>query len=291
MSEKALEMEEQEVEVINQTPIVQNDRIESLLRLADNSEALQKAFRRIQRTIMSLALPGDWMKFGSGVNTFLEIGGSGAFRLIKPFGISFKNWKYWEEKGSDEKGDYYTCWYQCDVYCDNQTIEGVMGRAGTRDKFFGYAHEEWKNLSDIKKDDIQTAARRNCMKEGVKVLFGLLHIPVSAAKELGLPENAIRGHLFGQESVAQAESKVTTITEVTVRQGTKNGKAYNIYTVKTADGGSYSTFNETLAKDAKKSKEEGAHVELQIEQKGQYTNLVGLKRVDVSENSSELVGE
>ena len=61
-------------------------------------------------------------------------------------------------------------------------IRNRLGRAGSRDKFFGYAHGAYKDLGDVKESDIRMAARRGVIKEGIKMAqLGLL----AGANDLG----------------------------------------------------------------------------------------------------------
>ena len=203
------------------TPIVDNDQYQTIIRLAQHTEELGKAIDKLRRFVLGRALQGDWVRFASeGKPGFLELSGAGSFRIASVLGISWTNWKSWKEQGTDSKGEWITHWYQCDVSFGGRKIEGVQGRAGSRDKFFGYTSESgWKELPDVRETDIQVAARRNAMKEGVKLMLGLLHIPEEAAASLGLPSHVIRGHTFGGKN--QASTAAFRMARLAVSSGVK----------------------------------------------------------------------
>jgi hypothetical protein len=265
-------------------PTTNEDQIQTIHRIAEQSEELGKSFDKVRRFILQRALQGDWVRFGSeGKPGYLELTGAGSFRIASVIGISWTNWKSWKEQGTDAKGDWITWWYQCDASFGSRKIECVQGRAGSRDKFFGYTNEAgWKELSDVRETDIQVAARRNAMKEGVKVLLGLLHIPEEAASSLGLPSHVIRGHTFAgrsssptsppsSESHSAETNKEATQpnnpdiqkTTITVKDVTvKTGPNWTRYAVISDRDAKFTTFDANLATTAKEAKAAGSQVEI-----------------------------
>lgn len=265
-------------------PTTNEDQIQTIMRIAQQSEELGKAFDKLRRFVLQRALPGDWVRFGSENKPgFLELSGAGSFRIASVIGISWTNWKSWKEQGTDAKGDWITWWYQCDASFGSRKIECVQGRAGSRDKFFGYTNEAgWKELSDVRETDIQVAARRNAMKEGVKVLLGLLHIPEEAANSLGLPSNVIRGHTFvGRASAPTPPSSGDSLTTETNKESApavnsdiqkttisvkdvtmKTGPNWTRYTVISDRDAKFTTFDANLATVAKEAKANGSQIEI-----------------------------
>jgi hypothetical protein len=280
-------------------PMMEDDQFQTIIRLAQHSEELGKAFDKLRKFVLARALPGDWVRFGSdGKPGYLELSGAGSFRIASVLGISWTNWKSWKEQGTDPKGEWITWWYQCDAYFGARKIECIQGRAGSRDKFFGYTSEAgWKELSDVRETDIQVAARRNAMKEGVKVMLGLLHIPEEAAASLGLPLHVVRGHTFvskGQPPAAAsggseapkgeskesaqapaAEHQKTTITikDVTVKSGKTGNTSWNRFCIISDNDARFTTFDANLAQTAKDAKAGGSQIEIEFTT-GQYGNEV-----------------
>lgn len=278
---------------------VNEDQFQAIIRLAQHSEELGKAVDKLRRFVLQRALPGDWVRFGSeGKPGYLELSGAGSFRIASVLGISWTNWKSWKEQGTDSKGEWMTHWYQCDVLFGSRKIESVQGRAGSRDKFFGYTSEAgWKELSDVRESDIQVAARRNAMKEGVKVMLGLLHIPEEAANSLGLPSHVVRGHTFGknqasapaaagsdttksdepkesgQASGADIQKTTITIKDVTVKSGKTGNTTWNRFSIISDRDARFTTFDANLAQTAKDAKASGSQIEIEFTT-GQYGNEV-----------------
>lgn len=239
---------------------------ESIFWLADNIERLTEAHNKIHLAMLKLAQPGDWMLFegGKDKSAKAEIGFAGSLRIASRVGVSFINWTAHKETGRDERGEWYRWEFECDAIFRNRTVR-VYGRFGTRDKFFGRAYGADKAIYDINEGDVKIAARRACMKEGVKVHFGLHHMDPSYLKKNGIALESAGGHSFKGRDEEASETEVVTveIDVITVKKGTtKAGKPYSKFTVKDVEGVGYSTFSETFAEKAKESKESGNLAEI-----------------------------
>jgi len=256
--EKTIETQElKEAEVFLPQPVIHNARIDALLELAENTERIGQAMDKVRRFILSRALPGDWVKFGEKDKSgYLELTSAGADRIAAVVGISFKNFKFWKETFEEEhKGQFlkgYIWWYSADILFQNRIIEGVQGRASTKDKFFGFEYGNWKELADIREDNIQVAARRNCMKEGVKLMLGIRRLPEESCEVLGLNPKVLRGYVFGQGAVNPVVDQGTEvlIKEVKEITGKSGKKSWTRYQIVTSDGEIYNTFDKELAKGA-----------------------------------------
>lgn len=159
--------------------------VEHLEKIAEGIDRFVTAHKKITMAVLKLAKPGDWVKFKSGEQEVGCLNGAGAERIAAPMGISFINWSKEKKTGKDEQGDFYWWWYTCTAKLGSREIQ-VEGRAGSRDKLFGKKEGKWKVLSDINEGDLQTAARHNCMKEGVKVLLGIRNMPVDELTAAGI---------------------------------------------------------------------------------------------------------
>ena len=173
-----------------------------IVAVAERIDELVAAHNKIRSALLKLALPGDWVIF-EGEKPTAELTGAGALRIASTVGISFTNWEARKVGGKDEKGDWYRWEFECDCVFRGNTVR-ALGRAGSRDKFFGKSHGELKALSDISEGDIKMAARRAAMKEGVKILLGLHHIPPEVLKQIGVPLVSARNIAF-QKTPPQAE--------------------------------------------------------------------------------------
>jgi len=109
-----------------------------------------------------------------------------------------------KEKGLDDKGEWYRWEFEADATLNRKTIR-FMGRAGSRDKFFGKANGELKIISDISEGDIKMAARRAVIKEAVRSMLGLRHIPLDMLTGLGVKVAEAKGHTFGNKTTAATD--------------------------------------------------------------------------------------
>lgn len=168
-----------------------------LIKFADEAPKRVAAYKEIFKAILGIALPGDWMKFGQAGKEYIELGSAGAERLKRPFGVKFPPERVIvkRERGTDAIGEWFRYEAQC-VGIFNGTEQLGIGFAGSRDKFYGFAHEEWKPIEEVRETDIHMAAVRSAQKEAIKQLFGLRRIPLEDAVHLGLPANVVRGHQF-----------------------------------------------------------------------------------------------
>src|ERR1700722_2155869 len=219
------------------TTKIDANQIDATIALAARVDELGKAMDKIRRFILGRALPGDWVRFkGPGNEAVLSMSGACAERIASALGVNFFNWSSEKEKGSDEHGEWYTWYYRGDAVIGGLT-RSVEGRASTRDKFFGYANDQWKPLQDVSEPNIRIAARRSAQKEGVRQLFGLRAISESAAAGLGLDVSVVRGWEFGGKGQAGRPAggqssgsdgkKFSTISEPQAKRlfmmGTKDG--------------------------------------------------------------------
>lgn len=226
-------------------------KIDDQLALAENIEKLVGAQNKIRMALLRLAQSGDWVLFGDGDKAKAELNFAGAMRIGSTLGVSFLNWSAEKETGTDEKGSWYRWNCECDAVFRGRTVR-VYGRASSRDKFFGKAHGEYKELHDIDEGNIRQAARRGAMKEGVKVLFGMHHMDPSELEKYGVKMERASGVSFKSAEKASAETQSVTVKIADVRM--KKGDNWVKYTITDAEGVSYNTFSESLAKVAKEAK-------------------------------------
>ena len=92
----------------------------------------------------------------------------------------------------------------------------AIGRASSRDKFFGYENKEWKAIEDVKEDDIRMAAFRATRKEGVRGLLGLRSIPLAKLQELGFNTANVRMVNFFTKDVRRRK-EIESIRRISLR--------------------------------------------------------------------------
>lgn len=247
----------QEMEPVVETEVVapqavDNDDFEGMIAKSKRLNEIAEAKDKFRKFILARALKNDWMQFGDK----LELGHAGTGRIGSDLGVSYTNWKSWRETGKDERGEYVRWFYSCTANCSGRVLEHVIGRADSRQKFFGHAHGKDKQLHDINESDIRVAAWRAAMKESVKQMFGLHSIPVEQAEELGLDPKKIKKVRFdeNEKSNKADEGKTEKIVAKLVGVGqrnTKTGKTVYVVNLDHKEVPKADTFSETMAKEAK----------------------------------------
>lgn len=237
-----------------------DEQLIALESIAKNAERMIAAKQQVWNVLLRIAKPGDWTVFESQGKKKAEIGHGGAMRYAAFLGISFTNWSAEKIVGTDEKGQWFRWDYECDCLFAGRSIR-VYGRAGSRDRFFGKDHGAYKELHEISEGDIKIAARRSAMKEGVKTMLGLHHIPPDELEAAGVKMEFAGGHSFKSKDEKAAGGQSVTIALDSARlqkEGETNGKKWKWFMVKDAEGVDYNTFSETVynaaraAIDAKK---------------------------------------
>jgi hypothetical protein len=274
-------------------PSLSDDRINGIIQLSKRVTELGQAMDTLQRFVLSRALTGDFVQFKSpDGSAYVELVGAGALRIARDLGISFKNWADPVRTcGSDKYGEWFAWEYSCDVSLGNRVMERVEGRCSSRDKFFGYAYGQWKQIDDVREPDVKRAAQRNAMKEGVKLLLGLHRLPLQDVGRLGLDVTKIKVVGFGgggqpttttqpsqgqptqpsqQGQTANGEHKSavggqrtpkTRIVNVTEK---KRGK-YTIYEIHVEGGQVFDTFDKKLRDEALLRMDENDNVVLSFD--------------------------
>lgn len=121
----------------------------------------------------------------------------------------------------------------------------------------------------------------------VVVLAGYKATPAEEIQDMAQGQKApITKPQAKQEAAKeQGEEIITGVDQVTMKSGEKNGKPWTLYTVHA--GEKYSTFSETLAKEAKRAHEAGLQVKLTYEQTDKGRNLKTLEVIEPREPGSE----
>lgn len=221
------------LETVPEAVALNHGMVQAIEALAANSDKLAAAHDKIRTLILTRAFPGDFVRFGDKV----ELGGPGAERIRAFVGISLTGWKDSKDSWTDKHGDAYTWWYKADARLGTQVIEGVEGRASSRDKFFGFENGAWKELQDVKEADIRTAARRCVIKEAVKLMLGIRGLPNDPAflKSIGLDPAKIKAVEFagrGEKKVPAAPAGTAVVLDRTeafhgkFKSGAKKDKSY-----------------------------------------------------------------
>lgn len=276
MSE-AIEPDTKDLEITSSVQLNVN-KFDAIIAFSEKTEKFGRALDNIRNFVLGRAFPGDWIRFGDK----LELSGPAAERIISSLAmmgvsVSFTNFKYWKDVGADKNGEWFTWFYQADVDIAGLHVEGVQGRAGSRDKFFGYANGAYKDLGDVRESDIRMAARRGVIKEGIKMAMGLRSVPFEHAAKLGLDPTKIKtveysggGRTESAAPAAKAGTQLLVKSVATRTLNKKDGTKSTVYVIEDENGTKYETFSESIAKAAKEINLSGSKAIFDHEANGRF---------------------
>lgn len=272
------ETEDRALEVVSDMDLNQS-AFNAIVKFSEQTEKIEKALDKVRGFFMRRAYSGDFVTHnGKTVNA----SGPGSERILSSLGLmgvgwSLTDWQKQKDEGNDKNGDWYAWWYSAEAQIGNMKLGRIEGRAGSRDKLFGYKDHAWKDLADVKEPDIRMAARRCVYKELVKIGLGMRNIPIEDAVKMGLDKGKIAKVEFGKEGetaqTAAPAGTPLTITEVKPFNGTNKTtkKPYTRYDIIDDKGAKYSTFDDKVAALAKTLKENGRKALISYEV-GKYGN-------------------
>jgi len=244
--------------LIEQAPF-KEDGMDTVIAVAQKMEAYSKAMDTILNAIVKRSYAGDWVCHSRETDPEdkkkANIGAAAAERIATFLGIQERTWTAGTKEWSDDH-KHYTYSYEADFGFKNRWVHAI-GRAGTRDKFFGFAKGQWKPLEEVQEDHIRTAAFRACRKEGVRLLLGLRSIPIRKLTELGYDASKInyagfedKGRLLSDEEKKKTEGEAGTHIknilpmrmEMTKGKSKTTGKDWQRWDVFDKEGVKYALF-------------------------------------------------
>lgn len=179
-------MENQE----NQNQLSVIDNTNEMATEEDLELAVKKAERtvalvtKIKNLVFKLTNNNDWVDMQG--KPYLQ--SSGAEKVARPFGVSWKLEKPIKETISDEKGSYYM--YSCkgQFTLGGKTIE-VIGTCSQKDKFFGRdknSETGLKPASEIDETNIIKKSTTNCIAKGIATILGIRNLKWEELEQAGI---------------------------------------------------------------------------------------------------------
>jgi len=114
---------------------------------------------------------------------------SGAEKIARLFGISWKILKSEKVLSNDEKGQFY--FYQVtgvfSLAGNKDSVESV-GTCSSKDQFFAKVKGELKPLSEVDETNIMKAAYSNCVANGITRLLGIRNLTWEQVKAGGIDQ-------------------------------------------------------------------------------------------------------
>lgn len=155
------------------TKVITEGDPDTMLAVMRRKAAMAKEWANLINTILlTQTYPEDWKEFSGKVC----LSSAGAERIARMFNIKYFEVTSKKEEFSDQHGKGYRYIYEGNAEMNGRIIF-VMGVYSTRDKFLGFAQEQWKDITDINENDIRTAAYHRFCGNAVKSLLGLRGMP------------------------------------------------------------------------------------------------------------------
>ncbi len=237
----------------------EGDYMDVTVEVADHIAKYEKAVDTIMNFIIRRCYPGDFVSHDKASTPLEErkvnISGAAAERIARDLGIQESNRTKPEKKMHEKRPGHY--YYECegDFSFRGRNIHAI-GMASTLNPFYSRAYEKDIPPENIREEYVMREAWRDCMKQAIKMLFGIRGIPISKLRELGYDTSKVKFVNFtakeGSQTVKNpaatakpegtnspiAESAHAVITIENMQAKTsKKGKAF--YSVHDSEGVQY----------------------------------------------------
>lgn len=274
----------------------EGDYMDVTIQVAKSLEDYEKAINMIMNFIVKRCYPGDFVSH-SKMSTPLDertvsINGAAAERIARDLGIQESNRTKPEKIFDKEKPGHYQFRCEGDFTFRGRTVHAI-GISSTLNPFYGKKYGEAVNPLDIREDYVMRDCLHDCVKQGVKGLFGLRNIPISKLRELGFDISKVKFVNFTENEKSSTAKKpestavpqgaekpisagnTTTITVMKMEaKVSKQGKPF--YQVEDSEGSKMYAWGKSdsdLIKILKKSMELSSPVNATIETKDGYTTI------------------
>lgn len=178
--------------------------IDKITEQAKKYMAVEKQLRNIA---ISVTNKHDWVDEGG--KPYLMW--SGAARVARALGVSFKNIQHEESLLQDEKGEFLICNITGDVHWKGDVIS-EMGSSHSRKVFFAKRFDKQKQeyyllpLSEIDRCDIKKMAHTNFLNRGLRSMVGLNFTWEEVEASLGISKSEITGKVAFKKETKDIES-------------------------------------------------------------------------------------
>lgn len=277
----------------------EGDVMDVTIEVSKKLEDYEKALNMILNFIVKRCYPGDFVSH-SKMSVPLDertvsINGAAAERIARDLGIQESNRTKPEKIFDKEKPGHYQFRCEGDFTFRGRTVHAI-GISSTLNPFYGKKYGENVNPNDIREDHVMRDCLHDCVKQGVKGLFGLRNIPISKLRELGFDIAKVKFVNFkeseksaavvnptsnaipeGAESPTDAREAVTIVIEFMEARVSKKGKAF--YSVQDSEGAKYQAWGDAKSErvialmEAHKTL---APIRVVLEKKGDFTSITAV---------------
>ena len=187
--EQNKEMETTEImesSVLAKQPVATKEDLAFAVKTAQETMELVK---QIKILAIKQTNKHDWVDMGG--KPYLQ--SSGAEKIARLFGISWKIIEHKREDKQDEKGAYYIYIYKGEFTMGGKTIE-VIGTCSQRDRFFGKdknTETGFKAAADVDITNVMKKANTNMINRGITTLLGIRNLTWEEVNAGGVEQNQI----------------------------------------------------------------------------------------------------
>lgn len=259
LAETPPEIDDEETNQDQSITPFEGDYMDVTVDVADHIAKYEKAVDVIMNFIIRRCYPGDFVSHDK-MSTPLEerkvnISGAAAERIARDLGVQESNRTKPIKKMNDKHAGHYI--YECegDFAFRGRTVHSI-GMASTLNPFYSRAYEKDIPPEKIREEYIMREAWRDCVKQAIKMLFGIRGIPISKLRELGYDTSKVKFVNFKENAGSQAaknpdatakpagseapqadSEQYQIVVENMVAKTSKNGKSF--YSVMETEGATF----------------------------------------------------
>lgn len=137
--------------------------------------------------------------------------GSGAEKVARLFGVSWKDLKTEKIRTEDENGPFY--YYRTEgVFCLRADSIVAVGTCSSKDQFFAKRGGEFLPLSQVDETNVMKASYTNCVVNGITRLLGLRNLTWDQVRMGGVNKDKVAGVKYanggaGGGKISEAQGK------------------------------------------------------------------------------------
>lgn len=142
--------------------------------LVERLDQAVESYKKIVSISIKLTNAWDWSDLGG--KPYLQC--SGAEKIASPFKVSMGVPTKERLERTDKEGKPYYIWVFQATFSSRQLGRTIVaqGKCSSRDQFFGKEGDSYKELDDVKEEDVLQAAYTNLFNNGVQRLLGIRNL-------------------------------------------------------------------------------------------------------------------
>lgn len=148
-----------------------------------------ESYKKIVSISIKLTNAWDWSDLGG--KPYLQC--SGAEKIASPFKVSMGVPTKERLERTDKEGKPYYIWVFQATFSSSQLRRTIVaqGKCSSRDQFFGKDGETFKEMDDVREEDVLQAAYTNLFNNGVQRLLGIRNLTWEQLAQGGIKQEAV----------------------------------------------------------------------------------------------------